>query len=355
MCCVPVSTLEGLVTAVASRLIAVNAASLPAAAEAVLRELVEQFGVDVAFLRFHDLGARTSTLVAEWPRRPTVPDLLGVIYFATADPLTAATEHLTDLAIIRRPNRESQTDQQRVRQGSGAPASSAVTVPLRSGQDTTGVLGVIKYGDRDWPPTELNALTAIAGLLAQLHARLAAEEQLRHLAQHDELTDLPNRRALLEYLDTRIAPGRPGPVAMLFLDVDRLKAMNDLLGHQAGDRFLAAMTTRLRTHLRRRDVLARIGGDEFVVVLAGTSDTAHAVAVAGRLQHAISEPTPLGGTVAEPDGEHRHRPGHAGPRGDRPVAPQRRGGRAGGEVPRRQHHRRLHRGNESAQRGAQHH
>jgi hypothetical protein len=75
------STLEELVTAVASRLMAVNAASLPAAAEAVLRELVEHLAVDVSFLRFHDLEAWTSTLVAEWPRRPRVPDPdpLGVI------------------------------------------------------------------------------------------------------------------------------------------------------------------------------------------------------------------------------------------------------------------------------------
>ena len=291
------STLEELVTAIASRLMAVNAASLPAAAEAVLRELVEQFGVDVSFLRFHDLEARTSTLVAEWPRRPRVPDPdpPEVIYFATADPLTAATEDLTEVAIIRRPNGESETDQQQVPPGPGGPVSSAVTVPLRSGQDTTGLLGFIKYGDRDWLPSEINALTSIAALLTQLHARLAAEAQLRHLAHHDELTNLPNRRALLEYLNARIAPGRPGPVAMLLVNVDRLKAMNDLLGHEAGDRYLTTMTSRLRTRLRPQDFLARIGDDEFVVVLAAPCDMTQAVAVAGRVQDAISEPTSMEG------------------------------------------------------------
>lgn len=275
---------------------AVNAASVETVAEAVLRELVEQFGVDVSFLRFHDLGVRTSTLVAEWPRRPSVPDPdpLGVIYFATADPLTASSEYLADVAIIR-PNLESEGYQQRVRQGSGVPATSVANVPLRSGEDTTGLLGFVKYGDRDWVPAEINALTAIAALLAQLQARLTAEEQLRHLAHHDELTGLPNRRALLEHVNTRIAPGRPGPVAMLFLGVDRLKAMNDFLGHQVGDRFLLAMATRLRAHLRPQDFLARVGGDEFVVVLAAPCEMAQAVAVAGRVQAAITEPTPLGG------------------------------------------------------------
>lgn len=234
--------------------------------------------------------------MAEWPRRPSVPDPdpLGVIYFVTADPLTASSEYLADVAIIR-PNLESEGYQQRVRQGSGVPATSVANVPLRSGEDTTGLLGFVKYGDRDWVPAEINALTAIAALLAQLQARLAAEEQLRYLAHHDELTGLPNRRALLEHLDSRIAPGRPGPVAMLFLDVDRLKAMNDFLGHQAGDRFITAMATRLRAHLRPQDFLARVGGDEFVVVLAAPCDMAQAVAVAGRVQAAITEPTPLGG------------------------------------------------------------
>ncbi len=289
------STLEAHVTAVASRLMAVNAASLHVAAEAVLRELVDHFAVDVSFLRFHDLERRTTTLVAEWPRRPTVPDPdpLGIIHFASADPMIAASEHLAEVMIIR-PDRESEDYQRRIQAGSGVLATSAAIVPLRSGDVTTGGLGFIKFGDRDWEPTEINALKAIAGLLAQLQARLAAEEQLRHLAHHDELTDLPNRRALLAHLNSRIAPGQPGPIALLFLDVDRLKAINDFLGHEAGDRFIAAMATRLRTHLRPHDFVARIGGDEFVVVLAATSNMAHAVAIAARAQDAITQPTPLG-------------------------------------------------------------
>lgn len=69
----------------------------------------------------------------------------------------------------------------------------------------------------------------IATLFAQVQARVAAEARLRYLADHDDLTGLHNRRALLQHLDQRLAPGQPGPVAALFLDLDRLKAINDYL------------------------------------------------------------------------------------------------------------------------------
>lgn len=292
---VPRVTLEELVTAVATRLMAVNSVTVLPALEAVLRELVEYFGVDVSFLRHHDLQVRTTTLVAEWPPRPNIPDPdpLGVIAFVTADPVFAATEHLTEVGIVR-PDLAGGDYQQRVHEGSGIPSISAATVPLRSGDATTGVLGFIKYGDRDWKPREINALKAIAALLAQLQARVMVEEQLRHLAHHDELTGLSNRRALLEHMGHRLAGDGPGTVAMLFLDVDRLKAMNDFLGHQAGDNFIRAVASRLRNRACPDDFVARLGGDEFVVVLAGLTNSVNAVALARRVQEMMNEPIILG-------------------------------------------------------------
>ncbi len=96
-------------------------------------------------------------------------------------------------------------------------------MPLLSGDVTTGTLGFVKFGDREWLPDELNALQAIATLFAQLQARIVAEEQLRYLAEHDDLTGLLNRRALIDHLDHRLAEGQPGPVSVLFLDLDRFK------------------------------------------------------------------------------------------------------------------------------------
>jgi diguanylate cyclase (GGDEF)-like protein len=172
---------------------------------------------------------------------------------------------------------------------------SSATVPLMSRDITTGVLGFIKYGDREWTQAEVNALKAIAALLAQMQARIAAEERLRYLAYHDELTGLSNRRALLDHLTKRLSPGEHGPVAVLFLDLDRLKAMNDFLGHAAGDQFLQSVATRLQTQRCPGDLVARLGGDEFVVVLGPPTGSAEAECVAVSVQKLVNEPVRLDG------------------------------------------------------------
>jgi len=307
------ANLDELVTAVATQLMGVDSVALTAAAESVLRLLVDHFQVDLSFLRFHDPVRRATVLVAEWPRRTVVPDPdpLGVIFFETAEPAFAASEHMADVMIIR-PDADSAAYQRRVRDGSGVAATSVATVPLRSRGSTTGTLGFIKHGDRGWDDDEIRALKTIAVLLAQMQARLLAEDQLRHIAHHDELTGLPNRRALLAHLQATLDSGESGQRALLFIDVDRLKAMNDFLGHEAGDRFIVAVADRLRGAVGPNDLVARLGGDEFVVSIAGFSDEAQAATAAARIQRAIAEPIRLGGqtlgrtvsvgiAVADPD------------------------------------------------------
>ena len=135
------------------------------------------------------------------------------------------------------------------------------------GDVTTGTLGFVKFGDREWLPEELNALQAIATLFAQVQARIQAEERLQYLAEHDDLTGLLNRRALIARLDERLAAGRPGPVRRwCIVNLDRLKAVNDHLGHNAGDRFIEVFAQLLRDAADDSSVIARFGGDEFVVV-----------------------------------------------------------------------------------------
>jgi len=261
-------SLERLVTTVAARLMAANAATSVKVSEEVLYVLVEYFDVDVSFLRYNDHSIRASLLVAEWPVRPDIPDPdpLGVVYFVDADPVFAASEH-GKTPLVFRPDDE--VYQKRIEEGRDVPQTSMAAAPLVSGELTTGIIGFVKFGDREWRDDELNALEAIGSLFAQVQARVNAEDQLRHLAEHDDLTGLCNRRALLAHLEARLQPGRPGPVSALFFDLDRLKTVNDYLGHTAGDWFLQAMAERLKASVDAGSHIARLGGDEFVVVPAG--------------------------------------------------------------------------------------
>ena len=284
------SSLELVVTSVATRLMGVNAATSVEVSQRVLADLVEYLGVDVSFLRHNDHRMHASILVAEWPVRPGIPDPdpLAVVYFADADPVFALAEHQKE-PVVFRPEPATDDYQRTIKEGRQIPATSMACVPLLSGDVTAGVLGFVKFGDRDWSPEELNALKAIASLFAQVQARVLAEEQLRHLAEHDDLTGLHNRRALLAHLDARLAADQPGPVSALFFDLDRLKAINDYLGHTAGDWFIRVLAERLREGADGPTLIARLGGDEFVVVPATPMAAATAEALAYRLQSRLCE------------------------------------------------------------------
>lgn len=288
------ASLDELVTEVAASLMTVDVHTLIETCELVLRRLVTYFGADVSFVRRNDHELGATILVAEWPPRPVVPDPdpLGTVLFADADPVFAATEHLTDVLIVR-PSTNADY-QELVKDGSGVLGVSSATVPMRRRGLTTGVLGLITFGDRGWTPAEINVLSALGALLAQALSRVEAEDQLRYLAYHDELTGLYNRRALLDHLEDRLGRGRPGPVAILFLDLDRLKAMNDFLGHAAGDQFLQSVAGRLQNQAGSKDFLARLGGDELVVVLDGSTSIEEASLSALNMQKVVTAPVRLG-------------------------------------------------------------
>jgi len=114
-------------------------------------------------------------------------------------------------------------------------------------------------------------------------------EQLHHQAHHDLLTGLPNRSSLMLRLEEMLARTSANPFALLLLDLDRFKEVNDTFGHQAGDVLLRQIGPRLRGVLRASDVLARLGGDEFALLLPETGAAA-AVGVAEKLLHALDEP-----------------------------------------------------------------
>lgn len=123
--------------------------------------------------------------------------------------------------------------------------------------------------------------------------RNLAEEKLRHHALHDTLTNLPNRVEFMNHLRHAIerADGNShAKFAVLFLDLDRFKVINDSLGHAVGDKLLIAIAERLKACVRPGDVVARLGGDEFTILLNRSGDTSEVVRVAERLQNKISEP-----------------------------------------------------------------
>ncbi|HET6732327.1 MAG TPA: EAL domain-containing protein [Mycobacterium sp.] len=290
-------SLELVVTSVATQLMGANAATSAEVSQRVLADLVEYFDVDVSFLRRNDHRIRASVLVAQWPVRPGIadPDPLAVVYFADADPAFALSEHQKEPLVFRR---EAETDDsQQTNEDRHVAATSMASVPLLSGDITSGVLGFVKFGDREWSPEELNALKAIASLFAQVQARVQAEVKLRFLAEHDDLTGLHNRRALLAHLDARLAAGQPGPVAALFFDLDRLKAINDYLGHTAGDWFIRILAGRLLKGADGPSLIARLGGDEFVVVPAAPMEADTAEALASRLQSALRERVSIDGEM----------------------------------------------------------
>ncbi len=125
--------------------------------------------------------------------------------------------------------------------------------------------------------------------------RKRAQAELAHQALHDPLTGLPNRLLFLDRLEVALAHlgRRDGAVAVLFLDLDRFKLINDSHGHEVGDQVLMEMAGRLRGLLRPSDTLSRFGGDEFTILCEGVSDDEDAIAVAERIADALAEPVPL--------------------------------------------------------------
>jgi diguanylate cyclase (GGDEF)-like protein len=136
----------------------------------------------------------------------------------------------------------------------------------------------------------------LAGTYADISGRRATEARLRQLAEFDALTGLPNRTLFQERLllaMQRAAHGRQ--MALMFLDVDHFKSINDTLGHEAGDSVLKTFARRMQGTVRHSDTVARLGGDEFTVILEGLRDGADASQVAGGLVEALREPIQLEG------------------------------------------------------------
>jgi diguanylate cyclase (GGDEF)-like protein/PAS domain S-box-containing protein len=147
-------------------------------------------------------------------------------------------------------------------------------------------------------PDETRLLELCARLAGAAIERTRVDAALAHRATHDPLTGLPNRTLFLDRLEHALSrrDRTSGQLAVLFLDLDRFKLVNDGLGHAAGDRLLVAAGARLRGLLRPSDTLARFGGDEFTILCEDIGDADEAVAVAERIINGMEAPLPIGST-----------------------------------------------------------
>lgn len=129
-------------------------------------------------------------------------------------------------------------------------------------------------------------------IMRDISKRKSVEEIMRHLAHHDQLTDLPNRILFADRLHLALSKAKRDneKIALMFLDLDKFKSINDALGHGVGDLLLKEVATRLQASLRESDTAARLGGDEFVVLLPEVESEKDALQVAQKIVHAIEKP-----------------------------------------------------------------
>ena len=158
------------------------------------------------------------------------------------------------------------------------------------------------YLDAKHPPNaeEEFFLGSIAFTLAGILERKQMEERMQHLAHHDLLTALPNRALFSEHFARSLAMATrgQGKLAVMIVDLDHFKQVNDTLGHAAGDEVLIVSTQRIRECLRASDLVARMGGDEFAIILTDLTQPEAAGLVADKIVQNLSQPIVLGKNTA---------------------------------------------------------
>jgi diguanylate cyclase (GGDEF)-like protein len=180
--------------------------------------------------------------------------------------------------------------------------TALLVAPFRQGNKVRGIIThEFQGGTREWTRDEASFASSLADFVSlgiTSNDRRTAEDKLREMANYDRLTGLPNRSLFLDRLAQGLAKARRSRqrVALLFIDVDRFKSINDSLGHHSGDLVLRAIGKRLLACVRASDTVARLGGDEFTVILENCQDAEYITLVCERILAAVVEPIPLGQT-----------------------------------------------------------
>jgi diguanylate cyclase (GGDEF)-like protein/PAS domain S-box-containing protein len=173
-------------------------------------------------------------------------------------------------------------------------------VPLNSQKGTIGAL-IVKStsGDQCYTEQDQELLYFVGAQLTTAIERKRLHARLQYLADYDQLTQLPNRELLKERLRRALVQARreSGRMALLYVDLDQFKQVNDTFGHGVGDLLLQAVASRLKRCVRDTDTVARIGGDEFVILLENLQQPEDAGIVAEKVRHVLSEPLRLEGQL----------------------------------------------------------
>jgi diguanylate cyclase (GGDEF)-like protein len=166
-------------------------------------------------------------------------------------------------------------------------------VPLESSGDIIGALVVQNHADNvRYTDQDRELLQFVATQVAAAVERKKMHARLEHMAQHDQLTGLPNRTLFLDHLHSALARAHreKTSLAVLYLDLDDFKQVNDIHGHTVGDQLLQEMARRMTRCVRESDTVGRIGGDEFIVLLDGIRQPGDADMVTGKILAALSAP-----------------------------------------------------------------
>ena len=174
---------------------------------------------------------------------------------------------------------------------------SAIAFPIRIGTEFYGVMEFFGDAVREPDPDLMDIVHTTGSQIGQFMARKGAEQDLQFVATHDALTGLSNRRLFADRLSHALAQAQRynRRLAVLFVDLDGFKVINDTLGHDAGDALLREMAGRLRSGLREGDILGRIGGDEFVVLIEEFAEPARVNEIARKIIDSIGQPVSLRG------------------------------------------------------------
>jgi diguanylate cyclase (GGDEF)-like protein/PAS domain S-box-containing protein len=175
-------------------------------------------------------------------------------------------------------------------------ARTTLTVLIGDPDNPYGVVCAWSLEPRDYSSGDIDFVQSIANVLADAVQRKSTEDAMQHRALHDPLTGLPNRVLFLDRLEQTLERLRRSPdtgAAVLFIDLDNFKLVNDSLGHHTGDELLAAVGTRLKQAVRPTDTVARFGGDEFGLLMEELTSERGAIAMAERISAVLARPFAL--------------------------------------------------------------